>query len=92
MWYLREKDEFVCRAPRFQDVLELYRPEGSTIVTAIRLNCDHEIMEQRAYYSEESGRWTLIDNKPFCIYDFSPVRNANRTLLAAANDCRDERH
>lgn len=91
MWYLREKDEIVCRAVRFQEVLELYRPEHRTIVTAIRLNCDHEIIEQRAYYSEESGRWTVIDGKR-CIYDFPPVRNANRTLLAAANDCRDERH
>ena len=45
MWYLRELDEVVCRAERFQDVLELYRPKHCTMVTAIRFDCNHEIME-----------------------------------------------
>nr|DAG68210.1 MAG TPA: hypothetical protein [Caudoviricetes sp.] len=89
MWYLREKDEVVCRAGTVQDVLELYRPADNTMVTAVRLTRHHNIIVQRAFYSQVSGRWLIIEGRSrVCIYDFAPLRNAHSTLLSAANDCR----
>lgn len=85
MWYIRENDELVCRAERVQQLLEHYKPECRTVITAVHLDCDHRIIEHRAYFSPESGRWTYIEDN-LCIYDFSPVKDAQRTLLAAMMD------